>query len=48
MLDYAFHHLGLEGDDGVDRPVVMTEALASPNASRASKVFTKVTGNKDH
>ena len=39
-MDYAFHHLGLDGDDGVDRPVVMTEALANPNASRASKALT--------
>ena len=39
MLDYAFHHLGLNGDDGVDRPVVMTEALANPNSSRASEAI---------
>ena len=39
ILDYAFHHLGLNGDDGVDRPVVMTEALANPNSSRASEAI---------
>ena len=37
ILDYAFHHLGLNGDDGVIHPVVVTEALANPNSSRASE-----------
>ena len=35
ILDYAFHHLGLSGDDGVNRPVVVTEAFANPNSSRS-------------
>jgi len=35
MLDYGFHHLGIE-EESINHPLVMTEAPANPKSSRAS------------
>jgi actin-related protein 5 len=43
LLDYAFQHLGI-GGEGVAHPVLVTEAVANPNSSRASKALWPVTG----
>ena len=38
LLDHAFSALGIDGADGsIDRPVVMTEAVANPSYSRSSE-----------
>ena len=34
MLDYGFHHLGIE-EESINHPLVITEALANPKSSRA-------------
>ena len=36
ILDHVFVNLGINGDEGVERPVVMTEAVANLNYSRKS------------
>jgi len=34
LLDYGFSHLGLDAEDQISHPILMTETLAQPNFSR--------------
>ena len=39
LLDYAFHHLGIDADGKVDHPVVMSEPLGNPNFCRGRELL---------
>ncbi|KAJ8923958.1 hypothetical protein NQ315_006734 [Exocentrus adspersus] len=34
LFDYAFYHLGIDTDNSVNHPIVLTEAFLNPNTSR--------------
>ncbi|CUS23983.1 LAQU0S13e00672g1_1 [Lachancea quebecensis] len=34
IMEYTFHHLGVNGDDGVSNPIIMTEKLATLQSQR--------------
>ncbi|TRY79138.1 hypothetical protein TCAL_09044 [Tigriopus californicus] len=34
LLDYAFHHLGIQSAEGVAHPILMTEPVGNPNKCR--------------
>jgi actin-related protein 5 len=36
VLDYTFSHLGLSGESSIDYPLLLTEALCSPNYVRSN------------
>lgn len=34
LFDYTFHHLGIDTENSVDHPILITEAFLNPNISR--------------
>lgn len=39
IFDYTFTHLGIDTEECVDHPVVLTEAFLNPNYSRNCKIM---------
>lgn len=37
IFDYAFTHMGIDTEESVNHPIVLTEALLNPNSSRNRK-----------
>lgn len=38
LFDYTFTHLGIDTENSVNHPIVLTEAFLNPNTSRQCKV----------
>lgn len=39
LFDYTFTHLGIDTENSVNHPIVLTEAFLNPNTSRQCKFF---------
>lgn len=42
IFDYTFSHLGIDTENCVNHPIVISEAVLNPNYSRMCKLMSKI------